>query len=125
MSAADVARRLLDEVPPGPWEADRTIVLRDNGWGPPVADAGTEDIAALIAAAPTLIAALLAERDSLRVAINRSVIGLRTQHKPMWRSDTARENGARADGCRGCFPQDGSWPCVSAMIADELDEAIR
>lgn len=28
-------------------------------------------------------------------------------------------------GCVMCWPKDGSWPCVSRMIADELREALE
>lgn len=28
-------------------------------------------------------------------------------------------------GCVQCWPKDGSWPCVSRMVADDLREALE
>lgn len=50
-----------------------------------------------------------AERDRLREAINDAASELTGVHRPTW-----------ASGCVTCFPEDGSWPCISAEVAADL-----
>lgn len=67
MSAADDARRLLAAITPGPWEADGAIVYGDDGGEVAFVEASNRNRveyspnAEFIAAAPTLMAGLLAE----------------------------------------------------------------
>lgn len=56
-----------------------------------------------------------AEIERLTAAIQDAVIELVAAHSP------------RSDGpfCVTCGAEDGSWPCVSAMVADDLRQALQ
>jgi hypothetical protein len=64
------------------------------------------------------------EADRLRAVIAAAVAELTADHAPEWASDHARANGKDPIGCRVCYPRDGSWPCLSAMVADDLRAAL-
>ena len=63
-------------------------------------------------------------RDLLRV-IEDAVTELDAEHAPMWSSDEMKARGKEPIGCHICFPGDGSWPCTSRMIADDLRAALK
>lgn len=54
------------------------------------------------------------EIERLREAMTAAKTELDTEHRP--------EPDGRC--CIVCGPQDGSWPCVSRLIADDLDAAL-
>jgi hypothetical protein len=61
----------------------------------------------------------------LDTAIGQQVAELRAIHHPQWASPdggytTERRDGYTPVGCAECYPHDGSWPCVTAMVADDL-----
>lgn len=56
------------------------------------------------------------EIAKLEARAKRAAAELRAEHRP-----EAIRLGAW--GCVVCYPADGSWPCVSHMIADDLDPA--
>lgn len=62
-------------------------------------------------------------RDSgdLADAVRQAVAELDAEHRPM---DQRRRNGDPI-GCVICWPRDGSWPCVSHMITDDLRTAVN
>jgi hypothetical protein len=45
---------------------------------------------------------------------------LDAEHRPQWADYRAEETGKDPIGCQICFPGDGSWPCVTRMVADDL-----
>ena len=55
-----------------------------------------------------------AERDRLAKMRRQAVEDLRREHRP---DDSIGGQG----GCVMCWPKDGSWPCWTRMIADELE----
>lgn len=56
--------------------------------------------------------------------IAKAVAELDAEHQPQWYSDNAKAQGKEPIGCTICFPRDGSWPCVSRMVADDLRDYI-
>lgn len=50
-----------------------------------------------------------------RSALVQVVAELDAEHRP----DSPANVGPRG-GCVMCWPKDGSWPCVTRMVADEL-----
>lgn len=60
------------------------------------------------------------EIERLRAVIGQAVAELDAEHRPTWASPTAEAAGKEPVGCVICFPADGSWPCVSRMVADDL-----
>ena len=56
---------------------------------------------------------------TLEAVIVKAVAEIRSEHRPM----PATEVG-RSGGCVICWPKDGSWPCTTALVADEM-EAYR
>lgn len=61
--------------------------------------------------------------DENRV-IRESAEALESEHWPLWASEQAKANGRPPVGCEICFPKDGSWPCVTRMVADDLRKLI-
>lgn len=64
----------------------------------------------------------LAKRDT---TVAEAVKELDSEHGPAWASTQALEAGKEPIGCRICFPSDGSWPCITRMIADDLRALLR
>lgn len=56
----------------------------------------------------------LEERNALRTAITAAIVDLNGAHYL---------NGP-GDLCAVCGPADGSWPCVTRMVADDLRAAL-
>lgn len=50
--------------------------------------------------------------------IASEILELEAEHSPQWVSPEAQANGKNPIGCVLCFPQDGSWPCLSRMNVD-------
>jgi hypothetical protein len=63
--------------------------------------------------------------DDLRVAVARAVNELTIEHSPIWSTADAREAGNDPIGCTMCWPRDGHWPCMTRMVADDLQIALR
>lgn len=66
--------------------------------------------------------------DDAEEAIRKAVAGLDAEHQPMWSAPGPGytldpQEGKEPAGCCCCFPGDGSWPCVSRMVADDLRRA--
>jgi hypothetical protein len=65
------------------------------------------------------------DADTLN-ALKQAVLELDDEHRPQWVNKDAYgyTTEPRDDldpvGCVICFPHDGSWPCVSALIARDL-----
>lgn len=57
--------------------------------------------------------------------VKQAVTELDEEHKPMWMSEKAEHTGKDPIGCYICFPHDGSWPCTTRMIADDLRELLK
>jgi len=55
-----------------------------------------------------------------KAAVTQAVRELDEEHAPTWVSDLAKDAGKDPIGCRMCFPSDGSWPCITRMIANDL-----
>jgi hypothetical protein len=65
----------------------------------------------------------------LDTAIGQQIAELRAIHRPQWASPdggytTERRDGYTPVGCAECYPHDGSWPCITAMVADDLAAAV-
>lgn len=60
----------------------------------------------------------------LAVVVAQAVVELDAEHYPTWASPKAHEAGKDPIGCALCWPGDGSWPCSSRMIADDLRKAL-
>jgi hypothetical protein len=60
----------------------------------------------------------------LRCAVAVAIADLELEHEPIWSNDRARKRGKDPIGCSICWPRDGSWPCISRMIADDLTRAL-
>ena len=58
-------------------------------------------------------------------AIDAQVVELLAEHHPEWASDEQKAKGKDPIGCFMCFPHDGSWPCVSRRIADEMHALLH
>lgn len=58
--------------------------------------------------------------DSALAVVRQAVAELDAEHSPSWASAVAQKAGKEPIGCIICYPSDGSWPCVSRMIADDL-----
>lgn len=60
----------------------------------------------------------------LDTAIGDQIAELRSIHRPQWTTargyTTEPQRGYHPVGCAECFPHDGSWPCGTAMVADDL-----
>mgnify|MGYP001590178214 FL=1 len=61
------------------------------------------------------------EVSALVLAVRQAIDELDAEHYPLWYCD----DGTRAEdkepiGCFTCYPGDGSWPCVTRMIANDL-----
>lgn len=65
---------------------------------------------------PPSLAEVADERDRLRAAIIEAVQEL-SDHQP----DPSANNG----WCVICSTADGSWPCLSKMVADDLAKALE
>lgn len=56
--------------------------------------------------------------EKLVEAITTAITQLDAEHYP--------DPGLKGKGgCVMCWPKDGSWPCVSRMVADELRETLE
>lgn len=53
-------------------------------------------------------------------AVHQAVTELDAEHAPTWTSADGKAAGKEPIGCQVCFPGDGSWPCVTRMVADDL-----
>jgi hypothetical protein len=60
----------------------------------------------------------------LRGLIRQAVTELDAVHRPMWLTERAEAEGRPPLGCEMCYPGDGSWPCNSAMVANDLREVM-
>lgn len=58
------------------------------------------------------------EVERLRAVIAQAVAELDAEHR-----DADEAVRGRHGGCVICFPSDGSWPCVTRMVADDLRKA--
>ena len=58
--------------------------------------------------------------DEVLVAVAEAVAELDAEHRPTWASDAAEAAGKDPIGCETCFPADGSWPCSTRLVADDL-----
>lgn len=56
----------------------------------------------------------------LREAMQEAATELRAVHYPEWSSAKAKADGKDPIGCATCGGADGSWPCTSRMVADDL-----
>lgn len=65
-----------------------------------------------------------AEVGALAYAIRQAITELDAVHQPQWNSNQARADGRTPEGCDMCGSGDGSWPCVTRMVADDLRAAI-
>lgn len=86
----------------GPWPDDETAV---DGFGSHVA---------CTLVARVVRAENLNEVNRLRTAITAAIVDLNGAHYL---------NGP-GDLCAVCGPADGSWPCVTRMVADDLRAAL-
>jgi hypothetical protein len=68
---------------------------------------------------------LMQEAADMLDAIDAQVAELLAEHQPEWASDAAKAKGKDPIGCNMCFPHDGSWPCVSRIIAEEMHHALH
>ncbi len=64
------------------------------------------------------------ELERLRGLIREAIADLDDEHRPQWYSAEVKAKGYDPIGCVICFPEDGSWPCVGGMIADDLRAAL-
>jgi hypothetical protein len=62
---------------------------------------------------------------ALEAAIKAAVWELDIEHRPQWSTPAMEAKGMKPIGCVICFPEDGSWPCVSRMIADDLRKLVE
>lgn len=60
------------------------------------------------------------ETERLHRIVRQCVEELDAEHQPEWASPEAKAKGKDPIGCVMCFPSDGSWPCVTRMITDDL-----
>ena len=77
---------------------------------------GRSEAGSLARALSTLIDA----HRTLQTAVAAAVAELDAVHDPMWASHRSEELGEKPIGCALCFPGDGSWPCTTRMVADDL-----
>ncbi len=50
-------------------------------------------------------------------ALESAIAELDAEHRP--------DPELRGDGCVMCWPKDGSWPCVTRQIVDELRDVVE
>ena len=62
--------------------------------------------------------------EVLERAIRDALPQLDDEHAPLWLTPEMEAEGRDPIGCRMCFPGDGSWPCVTRMVADDLAHAL-
>lgn len=65
------------------------------------------------------------EGQRLRSVIAKAVAELVAEHVPQWTTPEAEAASKKPIGCVICWPSDGSWPCTSRMIADDLRAAVK
>lgn len=58
-------------------------------------------------------------------AIDAQVAELLAEHQPMWVSDEAKAAGKEPWVCLICGTADGSWPCISRLIADDMHRLLH
>lgn len=94
-----------------------------SGWQ----GAGTRD-----ARENSLTAALRADLDAARARTARlegliegAVAELDAEHYPQWANPGDRAEGRKPLGCVICWPRDGSWPCSSRAVADDLRRIVH
>lgn len=68
--------------------------------------------------------------DALRAAegVAAAVAELDAEHYPVW-ADVTGLTASPVDrrepvGCARCWPEDGSWPCTTRLIADDLRKLL-
>jgi hypothetical protein len=61
-----------------------------------------------------------AEVRQLRQAVMEAATELGLAHEPEWASPAAKEKGLNPVWCAICGAADGSWPCTSRMVLDDL-----
>lgn len=71
-----------------------------------------------------VIAALITEMRRIRAIVTNAINELDAEHTPAWAGEQAQASGKEPIGCAMCWPHDGSWPCSSRLIADDLRTAI-
>lgn len=62
--------------------------------------------------------------ERLRATIEQAVEELDAEHWPEWSNNEAERAGKEPVGCGMCWPKDGSWPCSSRMVADDLRKVL-
>ena len=65
-----------------------------------------------------------AEARQLREAVMEAATELGLTHEPEWASPAAKEKGLNPVWCAICGSADGSWPCTSQMVLDDLLAAV-
>lgn len=103
MSAGSIVKRLRD--------SDGYTYLEADGRR-----LGLKADTSLMREAAAVIERQAAEVERLTAVIRQAVTELAAEH--------AEPRPESVQGCRLCWPGDGSWPCVTRMIADELRAAI-
>ena len=83
-------------------------------FGPPVEDCG-QGPNCVACKDQKLVARAAAEIERLRAVIAAARNELNADH---YRIEDV-------NGCAMCWPHDGSWPCVSKMVADDLRNALE
>lgn len=69
---------------------------------------------------------LMTKESEILNKIRGAVAELDAEHRPQWVSEhgkgytTVPRPGFDPVGCVMCFPHDGSWPCTTALITDDL-----
>lgn len=69
----------------------------------------------------------MTERDApmtgrgLLDVVRQAITDLEAEHRPI----TSPADVGPRGGCVMCWPKQGSWPCVSRMVADDLAAALR
>ena len=67
-----------------------------------------------------VVADLRAAAAQLR-QLDRIKAELRGEHVPQWSTPEMEARGKDPIGCVMCWPQDGSWPCVTILILEADD----
>lgn len=73
---------------------------------------------------PAEVRAALVDALQLAEATAQAVAELDEEHAPSWGYTTKPIEGREPVGCVRCWPEDGSWPCITRRIADELRKRL-